>query len=237
LFLGYFVAQFVFSLLAGAIVFGSLTDERELVKATIIATLPAALATAGMAWLLAGAGRADPRQVLALRWPRMTPFGWVTILAAFLFGMYLFIVGVTFAFGIDLAEYTPGPDGSSPESGSSGLVKEAMFSLAQNPLHFTLAFLSVSIGAPLAEELVFRRQLFASLAHSWLGRSGAVLVTTALWSLMHLTEPWLNVGMIFVMGLVLGWLLLRFGSLYLTMARHGAWNGVYSLVIFGSQGS
>lgn len=235
LFLAYFIMQFMFSMLVSAMLFGSLTDQRALIKSMIMATLPAAVATAGLAWLLAKAGGADARQVLALRWPRLTPLGWLAVIGAFLVGMYVFIVVVTVVFNIDPAHYTPGPDGSSPESGSSGLVKEAMFSLTSNPLHYALAFLSVSLGAPLAEELVFRGQLFASLSQTWLGRSGAVLATTVLWSLMHASEPWLTVGLIFAMGLVLGWLLLRFGSLYLTMVCHGVWNALYSAIIFGSQ--
>ena len=52
---------------------------------------------------------------------------------------------------------------------------------------------------------------------------------------MHITEPWLAVGIIFVMGLVLGALLIRFGSLWVTMACHGIWNGVYALMIFWAQ--
>jgi membrane protease YdiL (CAAX protease family) len=114
------------------------------------------------------------------------------------------------------------------------MVKEAMFDLANEPLLFWLAFPAVALGAPLAEEFVFRGQLFAALAQSRAGYSGATLITSALWSLLHITEPWLAVGIIFMMGLALGTLLIRFGSLWVTMACHGIWNGLYSLAIFGS---
>ena len=53
-------------------------------------------------------------------------------------------------------------------------------------LLFWLAF-PACIGAPLAEELVFRGQLFAALARSRAGFSGATLITSALWSLLHIT--------------------------------------------------
>lgn len=237
LFIAYFLAQLIMSMVAGAVLFGSLTDEQNMVKALIIATLPAALSILGVGWLLARAGGGDPRQVLALRWPQFTPLGWLVVVGCFLVGMYAVITFVMMVFDIDPAQYTPGPNGSSPESGSAGMVKEAMFALAGNRLHFWLAFLSVSAGAPLAEELIFRGQLFATLARSWLGQSGAILVTTTLWALMHMSEPWLSVGLIFIMGLVLGALLVRFGSLYLTMICHGTWNAVYSLIILGSQAS
>jgi membrane protease YdiL (CAAX protease family) len=66
---------------------------------------------------------------------------------------------------------------------------------------------------------------------------GATLVTSTVWALLHATEPWLSVGLIFMMGLVFGFLLVRFGSLWVTIACHAAWNAIYSIVIFGSMQS
>ena len=63
---------------------------------------------------------------------------------------------------------------------------------------------------------------------------GDELITSVLWSLLHLTEPWLAIGIIFMMGLTLGTLLIRFGSLWVTIACHSVWNGFYSLVILES---
>ena len=82
--------------------------------------------------------------------------------------------------GIDLAQYTPGPNGQSPTAGSAGLVKEAMFDIANEPWLFLLVFPSIAIGAPLAEELIFRGQLFSALSQTRLGVSGATVVTAAL---------------------------------------------------------
>lgn len=237
LFLAYLIAQLVFTMIIGAMLFGSVTDQQTATKAMIISALPAALAVGGLAWLLAGVGGTDPRVVLALRRPQLTWLGWSLVIGGFVTAVHVLIMLVVVLFGIDLAQYTPNADGSSPETGSAGLVKEAMFALVSKPLHYALAFLSVSIGAPLAEELVFRGQLFSALSRSWFGKSGAVLITTGLWSLMHVSEPWLTVGLIFGMGLVLGWLLLRFGSLYVTMACHAAWNAIYSAYIFGNLSS
>jgi membrane protease YdiL (CAAX protease family) len=53
---------------------------------------------------------------------------------------------------------------------------------------------------------------------------------------LHVTEPWLSIGLIFVMGLIFGWLMVRFGSLWLTIACHGLWNGFYSLLIYFNLG-
>jgi membrane protease YdiL (CAAX protease family) len=95
----------------------------------------------------------------------------------------------------------------------------------------------VALGAPIAEELIFRGQLFTALRQSRLGFSGATVVTALAWSLLHVTEPWLTVGLIFGMGLVFGWMMYRFGSLWVTLACHALWNTSYSLLIFSGLAS
>jgi uncharacterized protein len=230
------IANGVFQALAGTTILGvffdpALADQKAMIKAYIIGIFPASLLTAVLAWQVAKVRGGRPQEVLALRWPDMGWLGWFTVIGGFMIAMYAAIFVLVALFQIDLADYTPGPDGQSPTSGSAGLVKEAMFDLANEPLLFWLAFPAVTIGAPLAEELVFRGQLFAALARSRAGYSGALLITSALWSLLHITEPWLAVGIIFMMGLVLGALLIRFGSLWVTIACHGIWNGLYSLFI------
>ena len=213
---------------------GGFDDEKAIVKAFIIGIFPASLLTAALAWQFAKVRGGVPAEVLALRRPELGWLGWICVVGGFLLVMYAAIYAFVVVFQIDLAEYTPGPNGQSPSTGSAGMVKEAMFDMANEPGLFWLAFPAVAIGAPLAEELVFRGQLFAALSRSRAGYSGATLITSALWSVLHMTEPWLAVGIIFMMGLALGALLIRFGSLWVTIACHGIWNGMYSLVILGS---
>ena len=57
-------------------------------------------------------------------------------------------------------------------------------------------------------------------------------MTAAAWSLLHFSETWLTIGLVFLLGLVLGWMLYRFGSLYVTMACHALWNATVALIIF-----
>lgn len=215
-----------------AIVGGDFGDARQVVKGFIVGILPASLATAGLALLLARFRGGQIREVLALRWPALGAAGWAAVMTVFLVGMYATILLIVTVLGIDLTQYTPGPDGKSPETGSAGLVKEAMFDIANEPRLFILVLLSVAVGAPLAEELIFRGQLFAALSNTRLGVWGTTLATSLAWAMLHATEPWLSIGLIFVMGLVFGFLLIRFGSLWVTIICHGVWNAIYSLIIF-----
>ncbi|WP_373504855.1 lysostaphin resistance A-like protein [Aestuariivirga sp.] len=216
---------------------GSFENTRDLVKASLVVLFPASLIVAWAAWWLAGRKGGKPGEILALRVPKFTGLGWIALLGGFMVTMYLAIILIVTLSGIDLSQYTPGPDGQSPDSGSAGLVKEAMYDIANEPWLFLLVFPSIAIGAPLAEEFIFRGQLFSALSSTRLGVSGTTFVTSALWALMHMSEPWLSVGLIFVMGLVFGWMMYRFGSLWVTIACHGMWNGTYALIIFATLGT
>lgn len=215
---------------------GGLMEPRAIVKGTILGMLPVAVLTALACYGLANVMGGKARESAALRLPKLGLGGWLALVIGFLVIMYGVIMLIVFVFNVDLAQYTPGANGESPETGSAGLVKEAMFDLANEPLLFWIAIPSVALGAPLVEEFLFRGPLFASLARTRLGRWGTVVLTSAAWSGMHMTEPWFAIALIFIMGLVLGGLLLRFGSLWVTMACHGAWNFVFSLATLGMAG-
>lgn len=211
-------------------------STRDMVKASLVVIFPASLIVAGLGYLLAGLRGGRAADVLSLRWPRFTPLGWAVLVLGFMVVMYAAILAVVLALGIDVSQYTPGPNGQSPQTGSAGLVKEAMFDIANEPLLFLFVFPSVAIGAPLAEEVIFRGQLFAALSQTRLGVAGTTLLTAAMWALLHVTEPWLSITLIFIMGLVFGWMMYRFGSLWVTIICHGVWNGVYALLIFSNVG-
>ena len=51
---------------------------------------------------------------------------------------------------------------------------------------FWLMLTVIGIGAPLSEELLFRGFLFSGLAKSKLGLLGAGVLTSLLWTLLHL---------------------------------------------------
>ena len=81
------------------------------------------------------------------------------------------------------------------------------------------------IGAPLFEELWFRGFLFTALARSRLGVAGAASVSSGLWALMHLGYPLQVLLLVFLIGLMLTWLVLRTASLWPAVFAHALYNG------------
>jgi len=84
--------------------------------------------------------------------------------------------------------------------------------------------LAVALVAPVTEEFAVRGFLFRGWAATRLGVPGTVLVTAALWALIHVQYEWFFVGEIFGAGLIFGLMRARSGSTWLTVALHGAYN-------------
>lgn len=101
--------------------------------------------------------------------------------------------------------------------------------LARGPWWW-FGLLVIGIGAPLSEELLFRGLLLPALAKSRLGFWGAALVSSALWTSLHMNYSAVGLAEVFVAGLLFAWLLWRTGSLRVTIVCHGLYN---ALIILG----
>jgi membrane protease YdiL (CAAX protease family) len=92
-----------------------------------------------------------------------------------------------------------------------------------------VVLLVISIGAPLSEELLFRGFIFSGLAKSRLGLVGTSLLTALLWSAMHVGYSIFGLVEVLGIGLYLSWLLVRTGSLWVTVFCHAVYNTVVAL--------
>ncbi len=86
-----------------------------------------------------------------------------------------------------------------------------------------LAFVAVSVGAPVAEELLFRGLLFRLARGRW-GVAGGVVITALFFGVAH-WEPWSLFGLV-GLGALLALLYHWTGSLLAPMAAHGVHNAV-----------
>ena len=94
------------------------------------------------------------------------------------------------------------------------------------------AALVLVIGAPLLEEVIFRGYLFKAWRHSRLGLSGTLLLTSALFTALHLSQyNWTYLSMIFALSLILGLAREKSGSIWVPLAIHAANNLVATVTI------
>jgi membrane protease YdiL (CAAX protease family) len=82
--------------------------------------------------------------------------------------------------------------------------------------------LMVAVGAPIVEELAFRGLFFAALRKHGVGPVVSVVITAVAFALFHL-EP-ARIGVLITIGLVLGIVRWRTGSLGAAMVAHGVVN-------------
>ena len=89
---------------------------------------------------------------------------------------------------------------------------------------FVLNFLMVVIGAPIVEELLFRGFLFSQLKTTKLGINGSIILTSFIWTSIHLQYDLFLLIPIFLLGLLLGYLMHKYNSLYLVIIVHAVHN-------------
>lgn len=94
-----------------------------------------------------------------------------------------------------------------------------------------MMLIAAAVGAPLAEELLFRGFLFGVLRRSAAGSAGAGIVTAAVWSSLHAAYSPYGMAAIFLIGLYLAWVRERTGSLVTPMICHGLYNGTVVAVL------
>ena len=97
---------------------------------------------------------------------------------------------------------------------------------------FWLMLIVIGVGAPLSEELLFRGFLFSGLAKSKLGFVGAGILSSLLWTLLHFGYSVFGLIEVLGIGLYFSWLLVRTGSLWVTMFCHAVYNSVMALGLY-----
>jgi membrane protease YdiL (CAAX protease family) len=93
--------------------------------------------------------------------------------------------------------------------------------------------LGLVVGAPFLEEFVFRGLLFRGWRGSALGLHGTVMVTSFLWTALHIGQYGLGVlFLLFGMGLLFGYARHWTGSLWVPIAMHALNNGIATAEIY-----
>jgi uncharacterized protein len=184
----------------------------ESVSVAIIATLVQQVAMIGLTWFAAARYGAAAVDVLALRAP-LQGFKayWVSLLV-------LALVTIAMSTLIHLI--------GLPVDKNDIKIFESMF----KSNWWWLAIILVGVGAPLSEEFLCRGFLFSALAKSRAGTLGAAILTSLIFALVH---PYsiLAVTQVFVIGMLFSWMLIRTGSLRVTMVCHSIFNTLQAVML------
>lgn len=134
---------------------------------------------------------------------------WKTILL--MIAVFIVMLGASILVGF----YTSGGD----EQDSSFMLE--LFRGVWPPL----LWLAVAGIGPFFEEAFFRGFLFTGLEESRLGTVATIIVTSLLWASLHIQYSLLGMAEILVMGIILGVVRQKTGSLWSSLLIHVLWNG------------
>ncbi|WNC69208.1 CPBP family glutamic-type intramembrane protease [Thalassotalea nanhaiensis] len=95
-----------------------------------------------------------------------------------------------------------------------------------------LSILSVCIIAPIFEELVFRGFIFSKIERTRLRKSGAVVVTAIIFTLIHTQYEGIVLADLFVLSLLLSFIRLKTNNLKYCIAVHMLNNMISALFLF-----
>jgi uncharacterized protein len=169
------------------------------ISLSVIWGLPAVLAAL---WLAIRLSRTPFADYLALRWP-----SWKN-LAIGAAGLFVVVMGW------DLLSRATGRDVAP------GFMVDVLQSARADGALWLLV-LAFCVAAPISEELFARGFLYRGWSESFLRPAGAILLSSVVWTGLHLQYDWYFFGEVFCIGLWLGYLRYRSNSTWLTIVLHG----------------
>ncbi|MES2600280.1 MAG: CPBP family intramembrane glutamic endopeptidase [Pseudomonadota bacterium] len=176
-----------------------LLSNGRIISLSVIMGLPAILI---MLWIATRLSRTPFADYLALRWTswRMLAVGVVSM-------VLLMVVW-------EIISRAAGRE-SSP-----GFMIEVLKTARADGALWLLVF-AFCVAAPISEEFFARGFLYRGWSESFLRPGGAILLSSAVWTLMHLQYSWFFLAQVFSIGLLLGYLRYRSNSTWLVVILHG----------------
>jgi uncharacterized protein len=169
------------------------------ISLSVIMGLPAVLAAL---WIAIRLSRTPFADYLALRRP-----SWTNLLIGVV-GLFVLVMGWDLLSRMTGREVTPGFMGEVLQS-------------AQADGALWLLVIAFCVAAPVTEELFARGFLYRGWSESFLRPAGAILLSSLVWTALHLQYDWYFFGEVFSIGLLLGYLRYRSNSTWLTIILHG----------------
>lgn len=177
----------------------ALTSNGRIISLSVIMGLPAILLAL---WIAIRWSRISFSDYLALRWP-----SW-RMLAIGIGSLVLLMVACEIVSRAAGRESSPG-----------FMVDVLKTARADGALW--LLVIAFCVAAPVTEEFFARGFLYRGWSESFLRPAGAIILSSAVWTAMHMQYNWFFLGQVFAIGLLFGYLRYRSGSTWLTVILHG----------------
>lgn len=94
-----------------------------------------------------------------------------------------------------------------------------------------LLWMALVVFAPIFEEMFFRGFLFKGFVQSRLGPVGTIIITSAIWTVLHLQYGIFGLTSIFIIGIIFGIVRYKTGSLWIVILMHAFYNLIATVQI------
>jgi membrane protease YdiL (CAAX protease family) len=169
------------------------------ISISVIMGLPAVLLAL---WIAIRLSRTPFADYLALRWT-----SWTNVLIGVV-GLIVVVMGWDLVSRLTGREVTPGFMSDVLES-------------ARADSALWLLVIAFCVAAPVTEEFFARGFLYRGWSESVVGPVGGILLSSMVWTALHLQYDWFFLGEVFSIGLLFGYLRYRSNSTWLTVILHG----------------
>jgi uncharacterized protein len=198
------------------------------IPADIAATIEAVKAVAANGLALSLSAIAGLPAVAGVAWfaIRRTHIGFADYLALRRTSWWYLVIGV-----VGLAVLVQGWDFLARAAGhdvTPDFMNDVVESAESNGGLWLLA-LAICVAAPVTEEILARGFLYRGWSESVIRVPGAILLSSAAWTILHLQYDWFFLLEVFSIGVWLGYMRYRSNSLWLTIVLHGL-NNLAALV-------
>lgn len=177
----------------------ALMSNGRIISLSVIMGLPAILLAL---WVAIRWSRTSFKDYLALRWP-----SW-RMLATGIGSLVLLMVACEIVSRAAGRESSPG-----------FMVEVLKTARADGALW--LLVIAFCVAAPVTEEFFARGFLYRGWSESFLRPAGAIILSSAVWTAMHMQYNWFFLAQVFAIGLLFGYLRYRSNSTWLTVILHG----------------
>ena len=177
----------------------TLLSNGRIISLSVIMGLPAILI---VLWIATRLSRTPFADYLALRWPTWK------MLAAGIASLVLLMVVWEVISRVAGRESSPG-------------FMMDVLKTARADGALWLLVIAFCVVAPITEEFFARGFLYRGWSESFLRPTGAILLSSAVWTMMHLQYNWFFLAQVFSIGLLLGYLRYVSNSTWLTVILHG----------------
>lgn len=177
----------------------SLAANGRVISLSVITGLPAILL---VLWIATRWSRVPFADYLALRWP-----SW-RMLAEGIAGLVVLMLAWEVVSRLVGRESSP------------GFMVDVLKTARDDGALWLLVF-AFCVAAPITEEFFARGFLYRGWSESFLRPLGAIVLSSAVWTAMHMQYNWFFLAQVFSIGLLFGYLRYRSNSIWLTVILHG----------------